>query len=140
MTTGFERNLVSQRAMLNETWAAFVRNGVTPETELVLEFVYAAPARPKAEHLSLALSDYQTSVRAEGVFRKRWFVDGRSHPVVGLPATDHYVAARNQQHHRLINVVPDRDRFAFQILEHNANLELRGPLHWIPCPQGTSTR
>ena len=73
-------NIEHQLRMLDVTWEAFKENGVTEETELVLEFVYKAPNKCSANSLNFALENYASSVRSEGVLKKKWFVDGQSHP------------------------------------------------------------
>lgn len=76
----YEDNIEHQLRMLETTWEAFKENGVTEDTELVLEFVYLAPNKESATSLNGALDNYDSSVRSEGLLKKKWFVDGNSHP------------------------------------------------------------
>lgn len=76
----YEDNIEHQLRMLEKTWEQFVAHGVTPETELVLEFVYLAPNKASASVLYQALENYEAGIRSHGIFRKRWFIDGKSHP------------------------------------------------------------
>ena len=77
----YEENIDHQLRMLEITWKAFKEHGVTEETELVLEFVYLAPNKESANSLNEALDNYDSSVRSEGLLKKKWFVDGSSHPM-----------------------------------------------------------
>ena len=76
----YEDNIEHQLRMLDVTWEAFEENGVKEDTELVLDFVYLAPNKESANSLNSALENYDSSVRSEGMLKKKWFVDGNSHP------------------------------------------------------------
>ena len=76
----YEDNFEHQLRMLDVTWDAFKEHGVSEETELVLEFVYLAPNKESANSLNEALENYDSSMRSEGLLKKKWFVDGNSHP------------------------------------------------------------
>jgi len=77
---GYEDNIAHQLRMLNTKWEAFKENGVNEDTELVLEFVYLAPNKESANSLNTALENYDSSTRSRGLLKKKWFVDGKSHP------------------------------------------------------------
>ena len=78
--SGYQSNLESQLNMLNETWDSLISNGVTNETELVLEFSYLCPNKASAIQLNNALENYESLIRSEGVINRSWFVEGYSHP------------------------------------------------------------
>ncbi len=77
----YNDNIEHQLNMLEATWEAFKENGVTEETELILEFVYLSPNKECAYSLNEALENYDSSVRSEGIFKKKWFIDGCSHSI-----------------------------------------------------------
>ncbi|MCU8238498.1 hypothetical protein M2G88_20985 [Vibrio vulnificus] len=78
--SGYQSNLESQLNMLNETWDSLISNGVTNETELVLEFSYLCPNKALAIQLNNALENYESLIRSEGFINRSWFVEGYSHP------------------------------------------------------------
>ncbi|WP_135382590.1 hypothetical protein [Vibrio tasmaniensis] len=78
--SGYKLNLESQLNMLNETWASLISNGVTNETELVLEFSYLCPNKASAIQLNDALGNYESLIRSEGFINRSWFVEGYSNP------------------------------------------------------------
>ena len=78
--SGYQSNLESQLNMLNETWDSLISNGVTNETELVLEFSYLCPNKVSAIQLNDALENYESLIRSEGFINRSWFVEGYSHP------------------------------------------------------------
>ncbi len=75
-----EDNLNHQLDMLDVTWEQFVENGVDENSELNLEFMFLAPSKEMALSLSNALDDYQTEIKSEGLFKKKWFVEGATDP------------------------------------------------------------
>ena len=77
---GYQDNIEHQLRMLDVTWQAFEENGVTPETELIFEFAYLCPNRKAAESLDEALEDYESAIRSEGLLKKKWYVEGKTHP------------------------------------------------------------
>ncbi len=76
----YEINIAHQLKMLDDTWLAFERNGVTDETEVELEFTYVAPGKDAAVALNSSLENYESVVRSDGLFRRKWYVEGKSHP------------------------------------------------------------
>lgn len=76
----YEDNMKHQLIMLDTKWGALKANGVTDETEMILEFTYLAPNKKSANVLKNALDIYDSSVRAEGWLKIKWYVDGKSYP------------------------------------------------------------
>lgn len=76
----YETNLNHQLDMLDVTWEQFVANGVDNNSELILDFMYLALNKKAAFSLSNALEDYQTETKSEGLFKKKWSVEGVTHP------------------------------------------------------------
>ena len=70
----YEINIAHQLKMLDDTWLAFERNGVTDETEVELEFTYVAPGKDAAVALNSSLENYESVVRSDGLFRRKWYV------------------------------------------------------------------
>jgi hypothetical protein len=77
---GFKETLASQLAMNTETWKRLVAHGITPDTEIQLDFTYNSPTREQAEALQNFLNretDYAVEVSSSGsLFRKKWWVHG----------------------------------------------------------------
>jgi len=62
--------LAKQLAMNEQTWAALQTHGVTPESELRLDFFYGAPSREAADELAAFLreqTDYEVSAADDAV-------------------------------------------------------------------------
>ena len=78
--SGYEHNFKHQLEVLDVTWEQFVANGVNDDSELILDIMYLAPNKEAATSLSNALEDYQTETKSEGLFKKKWFVEGATHP------------------------------------------------------------
>ncbi len=76
----YEANLNHQLDMLDVTWEQFIANGVDDNSELIIDFMYLAPNKEAAFSLSEALEDYKTEIKSEGLFKKKWFVEGATHP------------------------------------------------------------
>ena len=76
----YEENLEDQLKMLDITWEAFKEHGVTEDTEIILEFSYIAPNKEQAKSLSDSIEDYDSSIRSEGLLKKKLFVEGQTHP------------------------------------------------------------
>ncbi len=78
--SGYKLNLETQLNLLDETWASLISNGVTNETELVLEFSYLCPNKASAIQLNDALGNYESLIISEGFINRSWLVEGYSHP------------------------------------------------------------
>ena len=77
----YEDNIKHQLAILDIIWEEFKASGVTDKPELVLEFVYLAPNKKFANSLNAILNVYDSSVRSERWFKKKWYVYGKSYPI-----------------------------------------------------------
>jgi hypothetical protein len=77
---GYNETLASQLAMNKETWKRLVAHGITPETEVQLDFTFDSPASEHAEALKNFLkreTDYSVEVSSSrSLFRKTWSVRG----------------------------------------------------------------
>ena len=86
----YRRLLAKQLTMNAATWAALQSHGVTPTSELRLDFSYVAPDQVSAEALKRVLdeqTDYSVEVQSEGsLFRKQWSVIGSTQPTAVSPA------------------------------------------------------
>jgi Regulator of ribonuclease activity B len=76
----YQKLLVKQRAMNQQTWHRLQELGVTPATSLRLDFSYRAPDRKSAEALKDLLvdqTDYDIAVSSSGpMLSKQWTVQG----------------------------------------------------------------
>lgn len=88
--TRYRELLAHQLAMNEETWAALTRHGLTPETEVRLDFAYRAPSERAAEGLRGLLvdqTDYDVALRGDGsMHRRRWSVAGTTQATTISPA------------------------------------------------------
>ena len=85
----YKRVLGKQLAMNEATWRTLASHGVSPATELRLDFVYAAPNRASAEALKGVLNDetdYDVRVESSGILSKTWAVVGSTQPTAVSPA------------------------------------------------------
>ena len=80
-TDKYDVILAKQLALNHLTWAQLENSGVTPDTELQLDFAYHAPSKDKAEQLKGVLTEYEYSVtlKKSGVLPwSKWLVSGRT--------------------------------------------------------------
>jgi hypothetical protein len=89
--------LVQQLAMNKETWKLLVAHGLTPESQVRLDFVYHAPSQQKAATLHSSLkreTDYDVEVSSSGgLLWKRWEVTGSTRETkITLEILDQWVA------------------------------------------------
>ena len=82
----YRRLLATQLALTEQTWRTLRQRGVTPTTEVRLDFSFRAPTRPAAEALKLLLedrTDYSVLVQSAGPFPGRdWTVSGSTQPTM----------------------------------------------------------
>jgi len=91
----FQENLANQLEMNKKTFAKLVANGLTPETEVRLEFYYVAESELSATELSGLLSsetDYEVAVVPPNESESTWLVTGNTNPtVLSLEILDQWV-------------------------------------------------
>ncbi len=84
------RELLSKQLAMNEqTWRTLQGHGVTPASEVRLDFAYRAPNRAAAEGLKSLLedqTDYSVTVQSSGALLRRvWTVSGSTQPTTISP-------------------------------------------------------
>jgi hypothetical protein len=74
----YQNLLLHQLAMNKETWSTLQGHGVTPQSQLRLDFTYVAPNDKAASSLQVLLrdqTDYDVTSRRSG---DEWIVSGRT--------------------------------------------------------------
>jgi hypothetical protein len=102
----YRQNLARQLAWTKETWSRLVDHGLTPSTEVELDFTFATSDRQKATDLAEYLreeTDYEVgTVSSGGFLSKTWFVKGKTQPTrISLEVLEQWVAwmvAAGQDH------------------------------------------
>ncbi len=86
-----------QIEMTPKTWERLQANGVTEETELVLDFMYYSPNKDDAQSLKDFLRDYETTIEKKEN-GDLWIIKGKTSPTkvsldILLQWVDYMVAA-----------------------------------------------
>ena len=83
-TRTYEELLAAQQAMNKQTLSALRSHGLTPESEVRLDFTYLAPSAAAAEALAAFLTqetDYEAAARRSGgLLARSWGVTGKTQP------------------------------------------------------------
>jgi regulator of RNase E activity RraB len=91
----YARNLRAQLAMNAETWQTLLRNGLKPDTELQLDFLFRSPDEKRAEGLKELLEEYDYEVEVsegETSSEGEWLVSGKTIPTaLSLEKLDQWV-------------------------------------------------
>jgi hypothetical protein len=72
--------IAKQLAMNKQTWRALQGHGITPDSEVRLDFAFRAPTEPAAQGLKELLqdqTDYSVTIQSGGsLLRREWTVAG----------------------------------------------------------------
>ncbi len=87
--TRYDDILERQLTMNRQTWAALQKHGVTPDSQLRLDFSYNAPTREAADKLCALLraqTDYEVTVEsARSFLRRKWQIEGKTQNMAVSP-------------------------------------------------------
>ena len=93
LSADFVEIVAHQKRMNRETHARLVELGLAEDTEVVLDFFYAAPGEDEARALAAFLEAETDYVVAAGPNEDAWAVSGSTRPTrITLPLLDDWVA------------------------------------------------
>jgi Regulator of ribonuclease activity B len=96
MADQYDDILKRQLQMNSQTWAALQAHGVTPESQVRLDFSYHAPGRDAAQSLVSLVrnqTDYDVQAKTTGsLLNRKWRVEGTTQStVISLEILDQWV-------------------------------------------------